>query len=211
MQIAMFLILGLQVYPSQLIPVAGSGLFLSCVLMLFARPMAVFLCLALSPFNLREKLLIAWVGLRGAVPIVLATFPLLAGIPNAGLIFNLVFFIVLTSVLLQGTSIPFIVRRLGLATPRSPKPRYALEFEEGEGMEATLSDFIIPYKSAVVEKPIMELGLPPGSVVTLIVRDDKYLVPTGATVLRPGDVLLIVHNKPSASEVHKILTAPKAE
>ena len=210
MQIVMFLILGLQVFPSQLVPVIGSGLFLSAVLMLLARPIAVFPCLLLSQFNLKERTLIAWVGLRGAVPIILATFPLLADVPNAGQIFHLVFFIVLTSVLLQGTSIPLVVRWLGVATPQSPKPRYPLEFEEGSGMDATLMDFIIPYNSGVVGKRIVELGLPEGSVITLIVRDDKtYIVPTGTTVLQPGDVLLILLSKSAVAEVNKILAIRK--
>jgi cell volume regulation protein A len=210
MQIVMFLILGLQVFPSQLVPVIGSGLFLSAVLMLLARPIAVFLCLLLSQFNLKERTLIAWVGLRGAVPIILATFPLLANVPNAVQIFNLVFFIVLTSVLLQGTSIPLVIRWLGLARPQSPKPRYPLEFEEGSGMDATLMDFIIPYNSGAVGKRIVELGLPEGSVITLIVRNDKtYIVPTGTSVLQPGDVLLILLSKAAVPEVNKILAIRK--
>jgi cell volume regulation protein A len=210
MQIVMFLILSLLVFPSQLVPVIGIGLLLSGLLMFLARPIAVFVCLSMSRFDLNEKLLIAWVGLRGAVPIILATFPLLANVPNANRIFNLVFFIVLTSVLFQGTSIPLVVRYLGLATPRSFKPRYALEFEEGEGMEGTLMDFILPYNSGVVEKPLVDLGLPPESVITVIVRDDKYLVPTGTTILRPGDVLLILLNKASIPEVNRILSTPDA-
>jgi cell volume regulation protein A len=209
MQIVMFLILGLLVFPSQLVPVIGIGLLLSALLMFIARPIAVFVCLSMSQFNLKEKLLIAWVGLRGAVPIILATFPLLANVPNATHIFNLVFFIVLTSVLFQGTSIPLVVRYLGLATPQPSRPRYALEFEEGAGMEATLMDFILPYSSAVVGKPLVALGLPPESVITVIVRDDKYIVPTGTTILQPGDVLLILLNKASIPEVNKILSAPK--
>jgi len=212
MQIVMFLILGLLVFPSQLVPVIGSGLFLSAVLMLVARPVAVFLCLLLSQFNLKERTLIAWVGLRGAVPIILATFPLLADTPNAVPIFNLVFFIVLTSVLLQGTSIPLVVRWLGLAAPQAPKQRYPLEFEEGSGTDATLMDFIIPYNSGAIGKRIVELGLPEGSVITLIVRDGKtHLVPTGTTVLQSGDVLLILLNKASISEVNRILAIPKRE
>jgi cell volume regulation protein A len=180
--------------------------------MLLARPIAVFLCLAFSAFNLKEKLLIAWVGLRGAVPIILATFPLLAGVPNASHIFDLVFFIVLTSVLLQGTSLPLVVRKLGLVAPSQPaKPRYALEFEEGEGMETTLMDFIIPYNSAAIDRAIVDLRLPDQSVITLISRNDEYIVPTGATRLQGGDVLLIILNKASVAEAHKILSAPKGE
>jgi cell volume regulation protein A len=210
MQIVMFLILGLQVFPSQLVPVIGPGLLLSALLMLLARPAAVFLCLSLSAFNLKERILVAWVGLRGAVPIILATFPLLANIPNAGHIFNLVFFIVLTSVLLQGTSLPLVVRWLGLARPQSFRPRYPLEFEEGKGTDATLMDFIIPYHSGVVGKAILELGFPAESVITLIVRNDQYLVPTGSTILQPGDVLLVVLKKESIREVNRILVAQQA-
>jgi cell volume regulation protein A len=211
MQIVMFLILGLQVFPSQLVPVLSAGLLLSAVLMFAARPAGVFVSLSLSSFSLKEKLLIAWVGLRGAVPIILATFPLLAGVPNAHLLFNLVFFIVLTSVLLQGTSLPAVVRYLGLATGRESRSRYPIEFEEREDMEATLTDFIVPYKSAVVGKPIVELGLPEESVITLICREDKYIVPTGGTVLQAGDVLLIVLTKTAAQDVQKILSTPKAD
>jgi cell volume regulation protein A len=211
MQIVMFLMLGLQVFPSQLVTVLGEGLLLSAVLMLLARPAAIFIFLTFTRFTFKENLLIAWVGLRGAVPIILATFPLLAGIPNAGHIFNLVFFIVLTSVLFQGTSIPVVVRYLGLATSRPSKPRYALEFEEGQGSEATLMDFIIPYNSAVVEKAVVDLKLPEQSVITLISRNNQYIVPTGTTRLQGGDVLLIILNKASIAEVNRILSASKPQ
>jgi cell volume regulation protein A len=210
MQIVMFLILGLQVYPSQLVPVMGTGLLLSAILMFLARPLAVFACLSLSPFTFRERVLIAWVGLRGAVPIILATFPLLAAMTNAGRIFNLVFFIVLTSVLLQGTTLPIVVRWLGLAQRRLTRARYPLEFEEGAGgMDATLMDFIVPYNSNVVGKPLLELGLPHGSIIALVSRDDKYVVPTGTTVLQPGDVLLILLNKDAIADMNRILSAHK--
>jgi potassium/hydrogen antiporter len=117
MQILMFLTLGLQVFPSRIVPVIGVGLVLSIFLMVVARPASVFLTLLPAEFTLKEKLLISWVGLRGAVPIILATFPLIAGIPKAEMIFNLVFFIVLTSILLQGTSLPIVARWLGLSAP----------------------------------------------------------------------------------------------
>jgi potassium/hydrogen antiporter len=112
MQIAMFLALGLLVFPSQLLPVAALSLALSLVLILVARPLAVFLTLIFSRMPLNEKSLISWVGLKGAVPIVLATFPLIEGVPQADLIFNIVFFVVLTSVLIQGTTIPLVARLL---------------------------------------------------------------------------------------------------
>jgi cell volume regulation protein A len=118
MQITMFLMLGLQVFPARLLPIASTGLLVSLFLILVARPVSVYLALAFSRFSFREQTLIAWVGLRGAVPIVLATFPVLAGIQQADTIFHLVFFIALTSVLLQGPPIPWITRMLGL--DRSP-------------------------------------------------------------------------------------------
>jgi cell volume regulation protein A len=118
MQIAMFLILGLQVFPGRLLPIAGIGLLVALFLILVARPVSVYVALAFSGLSFREQSLIAWVGLRGAVPIVLATFPLLAGIQQADTIFHLVFFIALTSVLLQGPPIPWIMRLLDL--DRSP-------------------------------------------------------------------------------------------
>src|SRR5512134_603423 len=117
MQITMFLILGLQVFPGRLIPIAWAGLLISLFLIFIARPVSVYAALALSHMSYREQTLIAWVGLRGAVPIVLATFPLLAGIKQADTIFHLVFFIALTSVLLQGPPISLITRALKLDSP----------------------------------------------------------------------------------------------
>lgn len=119
-QIAMFLTLGLLVFPSQLVPIFISGLAMAGVLIILARPISVFLCLLFARMSFNEKLFVSWVGLRGAAPIILATFPLLAGIAQAQLIFNLVFFIVLTSILLQGTSIPLVARWLGVAAPARP-------------------------------------------------------------------------------------------
>lgn len=119
MQIAMFLVLGLLVFPTQLLRVAGIGVAVALVLIFIARPIAVFLSLAFSGLRLKDKTLISWVGLRGAVPIILATFPLLAGAPGA-VIFNVVFFVVLTSVVLQGTTIPLVARWLKVDVPGIP-------------------------------------------------------------------------------------------
>lgn len=117
MQILMFLTLGLQVFPSHVVPVIGIGMILSLFLMVIARPTAVFITLFPTELTVKEKLLISWGGLRGAVPIILATFPLIAGLPQSKMIFNLVFFIVVTSILLQGTSLPPIARKLDLSNP----------------------------------------------------------------------------------------------
>mgnify|MGYP003669949436 FL=1 len=114
MQIAMFLVLGLLVFPSQLVGVIWIDIIIAFFLIIVARPISVFISLMFSQFNMREKLMISWVGLRGAVPIILATFPLIADVPNAKGIFNLVFFIVITSVLIQGTLISFMAHILKL-------------------------------------------------------------------------------------------------
>lgn len=126
MQITMFLTLGILVFPSHLVPIAVVGLLVSVFLIFIARPASVFVTLALTKMSFREKAMISWVGLRGAVPIILATFPLLAGIPKAEMIFNLVFFIVLASALLQGTSIPLVARWLRVDAPISAKPKYPI-------------------------------------------------------------------------------------
>ena len=204
-QIGMFLTLGLQAYPSRLLPVANTGLLVSAFLMFVARPFSVFVALAATKFNWREKLFISWVGLRGSVPIILATFPLLAGIPQADLLFNLVFFIVLTSALLQGWSIPLAARLLRLATPAQHKKSHPLEFEPVAGSDTELVDLTVPFQSDVIGKSIVELGLPPDSLVVLIGRGETYLVPSGGSVFEPGDTLLVLVNKTNLPHVREIL------
>src|SRR5262249_25617321 len=130
--IVMFLVLGLLVFPSRLLAVAGVSLLMSLFLMLVARPVAVFLALALARLRFRPKVMIAWVGFRGAVPIVLATFPYQARLPKADLYFNIVFFIVLTSVLLQGTSLRRVASWLRLERPLAPSRQYPWEFVSGK-------------------------------------------------------------------------------
>lgn len=210
-QITMFLTLGLLVYPSHLIPVAEIGVLLSLFLMFIARPMSVFLSLIFSKYNLYEKSLIAWVGLRGAVPIILATFPLLAGIPYSELIFNLIFFIVLTSALLQGWSVPLVSKILGVSAPLKNKCASPIEFEPPPGLDTELIEFIVPFESEVVNKPIVEVGFPRDCLIVLIVRGEHYIVPSGGTVLEPGDTLLFLASKGSLKEINNILQKWKAE
>ncbi len=205
MQISMFLTLGLLVFPKQLMPVAGQGLLISLLLIFVARPVSVFIGLAAFKFSLREKLLISWVGLRGSVPIVLATFPLLAGLDQDHFIFNLVFFIVITSVLFQGTTIPYFARILGVDAPFVRKRRYPIDFEGSSKVNMQLEDFIVPYESKAVGQPIFKLGFPKDSLITLIVRDNKYITPRGDTLLEEGDVLLILSSHESFQAVQTIL------
>ena len=123
MQVTMFLALGLQVFPARLVPIAGVGLLVSLFLIFVSRPASVHMALALSPMSFREQTLVAWAGLRGAVPIILATFPIVAGIQQADTIFHMVFFIALTSVVIQGTAIPWLTRALKIGVLPSSGPR----------------------------------------------------------------------------------------
>jgi len=191
MQIAMFLALGLLVFPSHLLPIIGLGLLASLFLMLVARPVSVLVTLAFSGMRLNEKLMISWVGLRGAVPIVLATFPLLAGMPKAEIIFDLVFFIVLTSILLQGTSIPLFARWLKLEAPVRERT-HPLELDRTAGIKSQLVDLEVPSGSAVIGKQIVGAALPKGALIVLIGRGSKFIVPNGGTVIEPGDRLQLL-------------------
>ncbi len=195
MQIAMFLTLGLLVFPSRLVPILEPGLLVAAVLLLVARPASVFI--SLLPFRLesRQKLFLAWVGLRGAVPIVLATYPLLARLPKADLIFNIVFFVVLTSVLLQGTSIPFVARLLKVEAPLVPRRTYPIEYVPDKGYKNDLKELPIADGSPAVGKAIVELGLPAEFLVILIARENDFILPSGGTVLQAGDTLLVLSEK----------------
>ncbi|MCX7995804.1 MAG: potassium/proton antiporter [candidate division WOR-3 bacterium] len=204
-QITMFLTLGLLVYPSHLLPITGTGVLLSIFLMFVARPVSVLLSLIFSKYTLRERIFIAWVGLRGAVPIILATFPLLAGIPNSELIFNLVFFIVLISALFQGWSIPIISRILGLSEPIENKCASPIEFEPPPGVDTELIELIVPFESNVVNKPIVEAGFPQDCLIVLIVRGENFIVPSGGTIIEPGDTLLFLTSKNSLKKINEIL------
>ena len=201
MQIAMFLTLGLLVFPSRLVPIIGIGLLTAMFLMFVARPISVFLGLLPTTYDWRERTFLSWVGLRGAVPIILATFPLLARMPQSDLIFNIVFFIVLTSVLLQGTSIPMVARWLKLDSPQERKRLYPIEYTPMEGLSSELKELPIPQNSRVVGKAVVELGLPDEFLIILIARGDEFMVPSGGTVLHAGDTLLALSDNHSFEQV----------
>lgn len=186
MQIAMFLTLGLLVFPSRLVPVIGVGLLVSTFLILVARPLSVYVSLAGSRFGLRAQTLIGWVGLRGAVPIILATFPLVAGVPGSERLFDIVFFIVLASALIQGTTIPSVARWLRVQGPAyEPEP-----IGSGAPLERRLVELAVPERSPVVGRQIAGAGLPDTAQVVLIRRYGAYIIASGATRLRRGDTVL---------------------
>jgi cell volume regulation protein A len=205
MQIAMFLTLGLLVFPSRLPAVIDVGLLVSLFLMFVARPVSVFLTLSVTRMPFREQAMVAWVGLRGAVPIILATFPLVAGVPRADHIFNLVFFIVLTSVLLQGTSIPLVTRWLGVAAPLPATPSILPEALASRDLKASLVELAVPRDSAASGRQVVELGLPEGALIVLIKRGDEMLVPSGGTLIAADDSLLVVGEPHIITRVRALL------
>jgi len=210
-QITMFLTLGLLVFPSRIIPVMGAGIACSFFLMLIARPVGVLISLLFAQLQWREKILVSWVGLRGAVPIVLATFPLLAGIPEAESIFHVVFFIVLTSALLQAWSISTVARLLGLQAPFERKQRYPIEYAPVEGDDTSLEDLVIPFNAAVAGRPLVELGLPRDALIVLVSRNGIFFVPGGGTVLEEGDIVQVLVSGKALPEVREILLSLKEE
>ncbi|MGB8490926.1 MAG: potassium/proton antiporter [Bacteroidales bacterium] len=206
MQIVLFLTLGLLVFPSQIIPVIGTGLLLSAFLILVARPLGVFA--SLLPFGLKMKTItfVSWVGLRGAVPIVFATYPLLAGIDKSGMIFNLVFFISLTSVLLQGTTLSIVARWIRVTVPEKAKQKTPPEIELSDTMKSELTEIYIDEGNPVIGKRILELGFPRAALIALIKRSGKYITPNGSTILESGDTLVIIaENAESLMLVNKCL------
>lgn len=194
MQITMFLTLGLLVFPSHLPPVAIAGTAITACLMFLARPLAVFVSLAFSKMPIREKLVVSWIGLRGAVPIVLATFPLLAGVPLAGTIFNIVFFVVLASVLLQGTTIPLVARFLRVedAGPAEHPQVEAHLAGRGESAVVTLE---VAKGARAAHRRVVELGWPLDSLILVVYRGNEFFVPNGATEIEPNDRLIVLTTK----------------
>ena len=197
MQIVMFITLGLLVYPSHIIPVIGLGALVSTFLIFVARPIGVFASLAFFKYKNRDKLFVSWVGLRGAVPIVFATFPLIAGLDKSSLIFNVVFFIVLTSVALQATTLPVVARWLHLAVPEGLKKRSLLDLELSEDFKNALVEVELPTDSPIDGMKIWELDFPKTSLIVLINRYEKFITPNGLTELHSGDKLPVMMNMES--------------
>ena len=191
-QITMFLVLGLLVTPSDVVGVAVPALVLAAVLVLVARPVAVALCLAPLRFGVRDSAMVGWVGLRGAVPIVLATFALEAGVAGADIVFNVVFFVVIVSVLVQGSTIPAVAKLLGVTGPLPTTPAYPIESVAHPDATAALHEVTVPTRSAVAGSRVFELGLPPDVLIVLIDRAGDVIVPRGETVVLSGDRLMVL-------------------
>ncbi len=195
MQIVLFLTLGLLVFPTQVFPVMGIGLLISLFLILVARPVSVFLSLAFFKMQMRKRFYISWVGLRGAVPIVFATYPLLAGIDKAPMIFNIVFFVSVTSVLIQGTTLGVVAKWLRMALPERIKPISESEKLIIDLPKANLQEIeILPHFTAV-NKRVVDLRFPRSAFIVMIKRDDVYIRPGGSTVILPNDILMVLADR----------------
>ncbi len=190
-QIILFVMLGLLSFPSRLIAVAGQGLLIATALILVARPIAVVISALPFGFRPRELTFLSWVGLKGAVPITLATFPLMAGVPGSELLFDAVFFVVLVSAVLQGWTLPIVARRLRIGRPADPTPPISVEINALRHVDGEIVDYTIAPSARAAGLVLRDLGLPEGVAVTLVVRGGEVIMPRGATAVLPGDHVFI--------------------
>jgi cell volume regulation protein A len=202
-QVTLFVVLGLLVFPHQLGDVAAAGLALAILLVAVIRPVAVFVCTALSAFTARERFLLGWAGLRGAAPIVLATFALSARVKDAETIFNAVFFVVVVSTLLQGTTLERLAHRLGLLDPRPAAIPPPLEVDALGALE--LVEFDVTADHAIAGSIVRDLGLPAHALIAAISRDSDTIPPRGSTLIQPGDRLYLLNPRRRHPELEDVL------
>jgi NhaP-type Na+/H+ and K+/H+ antiporters with a unique C-terminal domain len=191
-QIVMFLSLGLLVNPHELLNIALVATLIGVFMIIIGRPLSVFLCLL--PFkniNLRSKVFVSWVGLRGAVPIIFATYPVVAGIEGSNIIFNIVFFITILSLVIQGTTIPFVAKLLNLSTPME-KTGNDFGVELPEEIDSNLNDMTITQEMLDEADTLKDMDLPKGTLVMIVKREGEFLIPNGSLKLHVGDQLLLI-------------------
>ncbi|HEX7338106.1 MAG TPA: potassium/proton antiporter [Gemmatimonadales bacterium] len=210
-QVGMFLILGLLIYPSHLVSVAGIGLTIALLRAFVVRPLVVWLCLLPFRYPRREVLYIGWVGLRGAVPIVLATFPVLAGAPGAERLFDLVFFIVVANALVPGATVAWVTQKLGLQSREQPAPQAVLAIESRKPLKGELMSFYIDDPLLVTGVPLEELPFPEGSAVALIIRGDELVPPVPGTTLQAGDHVHVIASPEDRPIIQLMFGRPEEE
>ena len=196
-QIIMFLCLGLLVNPHEMLEVAVVALLIGVFMIVIGRPLSIFLCLL--PFgkriNMKSKMFVSWVGLRGAVPIIFATYPVVAGVPGADVIFNIVFFITILSLVIQGTTVSKVARIMGLSTPME-KTGNDFGVELPEDIDSDLRDVTVTREMLDAKgDTLKDMNLPQGTLVMIVKRDNEYLIPNGTLKLHVGDKLLLISEK----------------
>ena len=210
-QIVMFLALGLLVNPTELLPVAGIGLLVGVAMILISRPLSVFLCLLpFRRFSFKGRLFTAFVGLRGAVPIIFATYPLIAGLPHARMMFNIVFFITILSLAVQGTMIPAVARWLRLDLPIKEKERLKeFDVEFSDDIKSAMSEMRVTEGMLRQGTRLMDITIPDHVLVAMVKRDHKYFIPRGNTHLAVGDVILIITDDEQTLNDAKVVMTEK--
>jgi potassium/hydrogen antiporter len=202
-QITMFLVLGLLVFPSRLVTVAGIGLALALFLAVVARPIVVAACLIpFRAYTRRDVAYVGWVGLRGAVPIILATYPVLSGAPGSETVFDIVFFVVVVNAVLPGATVPWVTRRFGLESDEPPPPPALLEIESMRPLTGELVSYYVDEDLAVAGSALRDLPFPPGAAAVLVIRGEQLHAPRGDTVLMPGDHVYVVMHPVDRPEMH---------
>lgn len=192
MQIVLFLTLGLLVFPSKIVPYIGIGLIISFFLILIARPFGVLISLIFFKMKIRRRFYISWVGLRGAVPIVFATYPLLAGIEKAEMIFNIVFFVSISSVIVQGTTLTIFAKWLGVALPEKIKPATEIEKFIVDIPKSSMQEIEVLSDFYAVNKRIVDLNFPKSAFIVMIKRNGEYIRPGGSTEIEAHDTLMVL-------------------
>ena len=209
-QILMFVVLGLLSTPTAVLGVIGPGLAIAAVLIFFARPVSIVPLLMPFGFSLREQLLVAWGGLRGAVPIVLATYPLMYGVAQAPLLFNIVFFVVLLSVVLQGWTLPVLAHWLNLQEPSTAGPPVTLLISALRQVDADIVEYTVVGECAAAGKTLRQLALPEGVVVAMIVRGQAIVPPRGSTEIKTEDHVFVVMHPENRGRVDEVFARQRA-
>ncbi|MCU0823254.1 MAG: potassium/proton antiporter [Leptospira sp.] len=203
LQIGMFLCFGLLVYPSKLLNIWVPGLLIGILLIVVARPLSVFISLWGEPLSIKEKWFISWVGLRGASPIILATFPIAQGLVWGELLFHVVFFVVLVSLLVQGSLIQRAASFLGISESENKRIFQPTDFDNIEFPGMTLQELIVPYNAKVIDRALFEIKLPTESHILLVARGEIFLIPSGNTQIKGGDVIWILAKDEVMAEIGK--------
>jgi cell volume regulation protein A len=208
--VGLFVLLGLLVFPHEFAHIWLPGVIVFAVLTFVARPLAVWISTIATGFRSKEKLFLSWAGVRGAVPIVLATYPAAARVEGGRDLFNIVFFAVALSVLVQGTSVGKLADLLGLSRKAKPRPRQAMELVTFQESELELCE--LPAEGVAGSRArVSELGLPHGATITMINRNEQIIAPRGSTEIEPGDVLYVLTRSDDRDAVARAIARALAQ